>query len=291
MRRALLLLALLAPALARAQAITAGSINFAPAAIGSSLCNSSANNNLTLSFNLQLIANASINGGDYTVLATTSATTTSTNGLTVCPSGAGTVTTVAASSSVAQVISVGAASLVSAAGLQCSNTSNPTINVCIHYVPSGSSAVTGSAVGTISLSTQPPSAPYIWLVEPADGALLVHWNPGGGTAPSYYQIVATAGGVSRYSGNIFSADQNVNGRITGLTNGTTYAVTVIAYSSGGDAGPASNEVPATPQPTAGFFDRYQAAGGKEQGGCASGPAGLGALLLSAAGLAGLRRRS
>ena len=288
--RCALLLALLAPALARAQAIGAGTINFAPAAIGSALCNSTATTNLTLSFNLQLIANASVTTGSYIVYATTAATTTSTNGLTVCPTSAGTVTTVTASSSASQVISVGAATVVSVAGQQCSNASS-TINVCIHYVPSGSSVVTGSAVGTISLSTQPPTAPFIWLIEPASGALLVHWNPGGGTAPSYYQIVATAGGVSRYSGNIFSADQNVNGRITGLTNGTTYAVTVIAFSPGGDASPASNEVPATPQQTAGFWERYQADGGKEQGGCASGPAGLGALLLSAAGLAGLRRRS
>ena len=290
MRRALLL-ALLAPALARAQAISAGTINFAPAAIGSALCNSSSTTNLTLSFNLQLIANASVTTGSYIVYATTAATTTSTNGLTVCPSSAGTITTVTASSSAAQVITVGAASVVSAAALQCSSTSNSTINVCIHYVPSGSSTVTGSAVGVISLSTQPPSAPYIWLIEPASGALLVHWNPGSGTAPSYYQIVATAGGVSKYSGNIHSADQNVEGRIDGLTNGTTYSVTVIAYSAGADASPASNPVDATPQQTAGFWDRYQSAGGKEQGGCASGPAGLGALLLSAAGLAGLRRRS
>jgi hypothetical protein len=289
MRRALLL-ALLAPALARAQAISAGTINFAPAAIGSALCNSSSTTNLTLSFNLQLIANASVTTGSYIVYATTAATTTSTNGLTVCPSSAGTVTTVPASSTASQVVSVGAATVVSVAGQNCSNASS-TINVCVHYVPSGSSIVTGSAVGVISLSTQPPSAPFIWLVEPASGALLVHWNPGGGTAPSYYQIVATAGGVSTYGKNIYSAGQNVNGRIDGLTNGTTYTVTVIAFSAGADPSPASNAVLATPQQTQGFWDRYQAEGGKEQGGCASGPAGLGALLLSAAGLAGLRRRS
>lgn len=292
MRRALLVF-LLAPALARAQAVTPGTINFAPAAIGASACSSSAPDNLTLTFSLQLVVNGTVTSGSYTVFATTAATTTS-NGLPVCPSSAGTVRTVTASANAPQVISVSAATVVSAAGLQCSNTSNPTINVCVHYVADGASGITGSATGTIGLSTQPPSAPYIWLVEPANGALFVHWNPGsGGAASTSYQIVATAGGVSQYSAKINSVSQNVDGRIDGLTNGTAYSVTVIPYSAAGDAGPASAPwpEPAVPVETQGLWDRYKGAGGKEQGGCASGPAGLGALLLAAAGLARLRRRS
>jgi hypothetical protein len=297
MRRAILLfLALLAPALAaRAQNVTPGSMTFGPAAIGVTSCNS--NSNVIITFSVQpASAVTTAVGSVYRVFASTTAPTTSTgiSTVTVCPSSAGQVGSDLPVTAAQQSVTVGAGSLVSAAGLQCSNTSNPTINVCVQFYASGTSTVTASATGTIPFTTQPPSAPYIWLVEPANGALFVHWNPGAGTAATSYQIVATPtapAGEPVYSGKISSLSQNVEGRINGLTNGTVYSVTVIPFSDAGDQGPASNAVSGTPAMTAGFWDRYQGAGGKEQGGCASGPAGLGALLLAAAGLAGLRRRS
>jgi hypothetical protein len=317
MRRAILLLALIAPALARAQATvtTPGSITFNPLAVGASTC-TDAGANLSLTATPIFVSGVSpANGGVYRVLAsnTTPSTSTSTTGttssLSLCQTtnsttGVNIITNqvlipgsttgtgdVVAQSGATQIIQVNAGDVVRAAGFTC-DTTDHTIYVCVEFLPTGTATVQGSATSTIMYSVTPPAAPTLNSVMTADGALQVSWSPGsGGASPAYYVIVATdPSGAQRFSGHIIAP--TTSARISGLTNGVTYKVTVFAYSASDTPSVnASNEIDGTPAVTLGFWDVYKAEGGKDQGGCASGPAGLGALLLTAAGLARLRRRS
>ena len=82
-----------------------------------------------------------------------------------------------------------------------------------------------------------------------------------------------------------------NNRVTGLTNGVTYAVTVRSVSAGGNQSVATAAVSGTPEKVSDFWDQYTKAKGPEQGGCGGGPAGLVSLLGVALVLRGLRRRS
>lgn len=59
-------------------------------------------------------------------------------------------------------------------------------------------------------------------------------------------------------------------RLAGLTNGSSYTVAVIAIDVSGGVSALSPQATATPQPTAGFFDKYQQDGGAASG-CALAP--------------------
>ena len=68
-------------------------------------------------------------------------------------------------------------------------------------------------------------------------------------------------------------------------------MTVTAFSSADNASaPSDPPVPGTPVPVLDFWEGYEATGGREQGGCASGPAGAAGLLGAALALALHRRR-
>ena len=66
-------------------------------------------------------------------------------------------------------------------------------------------------------------------------------------------------------------------------------MTVSALSAAGNPSAESNALLGTPIPADDFWDRYSAAGGQEEGGCATGAAGPLALLGLAAAFA--RRRA
>ncbi len=74
-------------------------------------------------------------------------------------------------------------------------------------------------------------------------------------------------------------------RLAGLDNGTSYTVAVISIDLSGGVSPLSPQATAMPQPTFGFFDKYQQEGGMASG-CAlvphSGRAGLLWIALAAA---------
>jgi hypothetical protein len=73
--------------------------------------------------------------------------------------------------------------------------------------------------------------------------------------------------------------------ITGLTNGTAYAVGVVAYDKVGNVGQMSNVACGTPQPISDFFAIYRAEGGRAGGGCEVAPSRDGALAFTLAGAA------
>jgi hypothetical protein len=293
MRRALLL-ALLVPAFsARAQTIT-----FTPDAyVGIASCDPANGETLTLGFtptgtNLNLSS-----GGTYFVYTSNTAPTSSgTNGLTLCPTGnsgttkAALVTTVAAGTTTPASIVVSVPTVLSGAGVTCSQTTDQDVYVCVHFIASGASDPTGAANGTVHFSVQKPASPVIVGIQPADGALVVSWEDGsGGAAASEYTIhadAATAGEApSRTSSNITAH----SGRISGLVNGVTYDVTIVAFSQAGNASDPSAAEKGTPLAVQDFWTRYKDAGGRDAGGCSSGPGGAAALLLALAALARLRR--
>ncbi len=295
MRRALLL-AVLAPALA-ARAQTTGQITFTPTAIGVAGCDPANAQTLTLAFTPQLASGVTLSGGIYRVFATDTAPTTATNGISVCKTASDTSShaaqigpDVTATTTTPQSIDVNASDVVAASGATCAQTTDKTIYVCVHYLPTGTTVPVGSATGTIIFSVQKPAKPTGVVVEPADGALVVSWSaPSNATEYVVHADPVTAGAdVSHETGRVTSTSDQ---RIAGLVNGVTYDVTVVAYSAGGNASDPSDPVPGTPQPVDDFWDRYRAAGGREQGGCASGPAGLLGMLLAAAALARAGRKA
>jgi len=157
--------------------------------------------------------------------------------------------------------------------------------------------VTGATTtGSITLDLQRPPAPNIESVTPGDGALNVTWTAGSGGADggtgtaTSYRIEATDPGTGNTAKKTVTGPNG--GRIDGLANGTTYDVVVIALSSGGNESTPSTALQGTPVLVLDFWRNYKQDSGREQGGCASGAAGLVALLaLAPLALRARRRRS
>jgi MYXO-CTERM domain-containing protein len=178
-------------------------------------------------------------------------------------------------------------------GQACTVGGDLIIYICVHYHPYTSGTAVdptprGLASGTLTLSTQAPQAPRLDRVSPGNERLEADWTAAtGGIAPEWFRVIARQSGSTAVTSTRDS--QGSNGFVSGLVNGTTYDVTVAALSAAGNPSPESNALPGTPIPADDFWDRYSAAGGQEQGGCASGAAGPLALLGLAALLA--RRRN
>jgi hypothetical protein len=177
-------------------------------------------------------------------------------------------------------------------GASCtSGGATATISVCVQHV-NAAGTVKAFMSGSAPLYLAPPPVPVIASVAPGDSALYVSWGAVSGTVPAAsYEVNATA-----YS-PINLADEHIqvftgatNNRVTGLTNGVTYQVTVKSVSPGSNVSIASAEAFGTPAPVSDFWDAYHGAGGREQGGCGGGPAGLVSLLGVALAWRGLRRR-
>lgn len=170
------------------------------------------------------------------------------------------------------------------------------LNLCVTEVTG--TTETSRAVGTMVLDGTTPSIPVVTGATPGDGALNVAWDAGtGGSGVSAsYKVLATApaGCVTtactetHLSGEVTGSTSY---RMTGLTNNVTYDVRVIAFTAAGNpSADYSAPFPGTPQPVDDFWTHYQAAGGREQGGCGLGGDGPLALLALLPLLPRLRRR-
>ncbi len=163
-----------------------------------------------------------------------------------------------------------------------------TYRVCAAFqTPNSVGACDGSS-GRLGLSgqpprvtydTRPPGAPTIASAQPLDGAAAVNVTAEEGVTSVV--VEATAEGQSTRT-----ADQDIrNGRIviSGLANGIEYQLIARARDLAGNESEPSEAVAVTPVETAGFWQAYKNAGGKEEGGCSQaggGVLGLGGLLLA-----------
>jgi len=144
-----------------------------------------------------------------------------------------------------------------------------TIHVCVQHWPSTGTGGTakGTAKGTADLVVSPASVPVNVSVAPGDAALYVSWADGTDSAilaVSYNVTAASTASADTYTASFTG---KINQRITGLTNGVTYNVTVTSVSAGGlESMPSLTVVTGTPAPGAGFWDLYDANGAREQGG-------------------------
>jgi MYXO-CTERM domain-containing protein len=146
----------------------------------------------------------------------------------------------------------------------------------------------GYASGRFEVQVTAPAAPTLERVGPAsETSLVVRWAEPSGLQVDHYAVVATAGTEQHRSGDVIAPATSTT--ISGLSLGVTYSVVVYAYSLGGNPSPASNALTGETSPVLDFWEVYQDAGGRDEGGCASGSAGPLALL-GVAALLRLRRR-
>jgi hypothetical protein len=172
----------------------------------------------------------------------------------------------------------------------CNATANEDIELCVQAKDPGGNAI-GVARGKLILSLTKPSAPSLTSASSGEQALNVRWDaPNAGSNESYEAQASVdpnflATSVIRSSGRVTGTEV----RITRLENNVTYTVRVFAFSDADNQSDPSNAVTGIPLPVNDFWEAYQAAGGREEGGCATGTAGLLALA-GVASLLALRRR-
>lgn len=139
---------------------------------------------------------------------------------------------------------------------------------------------------TVTYDSKPPAAPA--LVAPvASGDSVFRPRLASPAAEiNDYRVTArpTAGAadggtlVERASG--WTAREGI-AEIRNVENGVAYTLTAVARDAAGNESQPSVEVLSTPQPTKGFLDAYDAAGGEETGGCTASGGGLVAVALLA----------
>lgn len=129
----------------------------------------------------------------------------------------------------------------------------------------------------------------------ADGGLLVSWSlPSDTSAIAGYQVLclpepSTASSAAYETcgenpsatssdglmstallNQVCSAEVSASStsvRLSGLVNGTSYTVAVVSIDASGGTSALSGSASAIPEPTFGFFQKYQTAGGRAEGGC------------------------
>jgi hypothetical protein len=189
-----------------------------------------------------------------------------------------------------------AADLINLAQISCQS-SGSSLFICAF--PTGTNT-TPVATATIQLDLSTPPAPVANNATPGDAALTVSWSQGQGTAganqtgtPNSFNIYYAVSGSDLTTAPHISVTggSTTSGRITGLTNGTAYDVQVTALTIGSNESPRSNTVHGTPIPVDDFWRLYKSDGGRETGGCATGGAGMLALLAVPLALRASRRRS
>lgn len=138
---------------------------------------------------------------------------------------------------------------------------------------------------TITYDSTPPEPPVITSVVAQDGALQINF-----TAKSDVSTVAVAyeSAIGPYTVAPYGPAASGSIQLSGLTNGVTYAVLLLAKDAAGNQSTNSNAMSGTPVPSFGFFSTYHNDGGDTAGGCAAAPAGACPLL--ALGWVARRRR-
>lgn len=297
MRRLLAIVLAAGPLAAAGQ--TTGLVTFSPdATINASECASTSTATLQLAWTTTVVGSVFTSGGSYAVYASnTDASTTAP----FCPTASTTIsvkklatdpTTIDASLQVVPSVNVNTSAVVDAAGMQACTADGSQIYVCVQWT-NAAGTISGYAKGSLTLKVAAPAAPTVDLVWPGDKALVVDLTDNGGaaTATTWRAKAVNEGDANdvHYSswGNIKTGI-----RIDGLQNGVGYTVTAFARSDALNESPESSPygVAVKPQPVLDAWGGYKAAGGRDTGGCDSGPAGLLAFL-GAASLLGIRRRS
>ena len=286
MLRRLAVLACLAaaPALAAAQTITVAESNNQDQIINIAECNNTAQD--TISFQWT-VATGTINTLYDLYVSNTSgcppqsANNNSTAVTTIIQPGIpGTATT--GSFSGGQT----ASTLLQNAGIATCTSASTAIFFCVFTPGAQPSGTAALATGNLKVDLLTPPAPRITSISPGDGALNVSWQNGAGSADA-----GTTGAATNYNIFVVPVDNSLpeklslnvtggqtNGRIGDLINDKEYSVRVSALTAGGNESPRSDPATGTPVVILDFWRLYQQDGGREQGGCATGAAGLTALL-------------
>jgi hypothetical protein len=114
----------------------------------------------------------------------------------------------------------------------------------------GTSAFGASASVLTSPPTSPPAAPGAPTITPADTALGVSWTPVAGASAYevWFNTVNNSATATQFGGDVVGASTT----ITGLANGTTYYVWVLAKNAVGNSAfsPSSSGVPQVGAPAA-----------------------------------------
>lgn len=191
----------------------------------------------------------------------------------------------------------GAAIVVTGANLTCDSASErQVVFVCAHWYAADLTTRKGSAVGKFIVQLAAPAPPTNVRAAVGETRLQVSWDPSSGSVDAdRYVAIATpadSAGVPLPGAVPISSDE-VTGTTTtieNLTNDQPYRVVVRSISIGGNRSGDSDAVIETPRFVDDFWESYLGAGGQEKGGCSAGSAGSLALLAVAGLLAALRRR-
>jgi hypothetical protein len=160
----------------------------------------------------------------------------------------------------------------------CSGASIQTLYVC------AAGSVSGYiATGTINFDQTVPPPPVITTMDAGESSLTVNVTVGVKTASfvadtDRYYAVATRSdktGVPVTTEDFTGSSK----QITGLTDGVVYDVQVFAKSARGNVSSGSTSKSGSPVPVNDYWKLYRSEGGREEGGCASGPAGVIGLLV------------
>ncbi len=190
--------------------------------------------------------------------------------------------------------------IATAAGFgACDATAPQSIFLCVEGIdPNNVSTAVGTARGTLTLDRRPAVATTGGSVSSGDSAVNVSWNlvPSTADPPADYYLIDAqpiSSTITAFDPTPIHTSARVTAspyRLGGLVNGVVYSVRVWTFSPADNPSDPFSVGTAEALPSADFWETYKADGGREQGGCSSGPAGLLAVGGAAALLAMLRRR-
>jgi hypothetical protein len=282
-----------AVALAQSQTLTIAESSNQDNAINLAECSGARNDNLTLTWTTSGFTTGTTTG-TYEVVASDTAgcldSDPNTKSIDTIPA------TAANGSYPPSGKTINVAAQLVAMGIKCDSTAPANLIFCARYrAAGGTTAVTSTAEGSIQLDVIAPAAPNATRADPSDSGLIVNWGSGSGSvdagvggSPTSFKVYCSPGTAGTpATGSIANECGTVTGagttqaRVGGLQNGTTYDVQVTALTIGGNESGRSNTIQGTPVQVDDFWRGYRGAGGREQGGCGTGAAGLVALLAAA----------
>jgi uncharacterized protein (TIGR03382 family) len=256
-----------------------------------------ASNTSTATWNLVTTITPVVANGDKWRLGTVATSTgcTTSGGL---PTGV--FQDVTATGSTQSIPLVPVSTMATQAGIStCTQSLDVGINLCVYYLPGGSSTNWQlAAQGDFNFQLAIPPKPVITGATPGDGQISVAVQPGTTTATEQAtkSITYTISCTSTAGGSAGTGGPSNSGNIIcgGLTNGIPYSIVATGLSAAGNSGPASDSfgpsAATTPLPFLSFWELYKADGGVEKGGCGTGGAGAFAPALALLAFLAVRRR-